>query len=137
MPKMIQPVSHIGETLTCCETGKQFIGAADGISTNYATDASGKIYSDEGVAIREARDLLDRSKPFYAYVSSDGKSITGWKGNILGAITGASRIRLTRLSYTHGKYINHYIVRDVHGGMWYGKGSPSIAIKLRAYKGKS
>lgn len=124
----------IGETLICDETGKAFVAAVDGCTVNYAVDDNLHVYSDEGVNIRERRELLDHSKPFFAYVSSDGQHITGWKGNILGTITGHTVCKLTRLSYAHGQYINHYTVRDVHGALWYGKGSPGICIKLRAYK---
>lgn len=128
---------RIGDVLTCDETGEVFTAAIeDGITTNYAVDDSGHVFSNAGVDIRERRELLDRSKPFFAYVSSDGNHITGWKGNILATVTGHTVCKLTRLSYTHGKYINHYTVRDVHGALWYGKGSPGICIKLRAYKGK-
>lgn len=88
--------SLIGQTLTCAETGKQFIGAVEGFSTNYARDSAGRVYCDEGVDAREKRDMLDRSKPFTCYISSDGKHATGWKGNILGRVISSSPIRLTR-----------------------------------------
>jgi hypothetical protein len=136
----IQPVSMIGKEITCAETGKVFIGALDGITTNYATnypngfDNAPEYLSDEGVNIRERRQLLDRTKPFYAYVSADGKRITGWKDNTLGTITAATNYRLTRESYVHGRTINFYRVTDVHGAKWSGRGNPGIAITLRASK---
>jgi hypothetical protein len=133
----MQAESLIGKTLVCAETGKTFVGAADGITTNYAHSSEGEILSDEGVNIREQRGLLDRSKPFYAYVSSDGKHITGWKGNVLGTIMSSHSVRLTRQSYTHGSTIQSYVVRDIHGGMWHGRGNPGICITLRAYKTKA
>lgn len=126
--------SLVGHTLTCAETGKQFIGAPDGITTNYARSSTGEILSDEGVDIRDRRELLDRSKPFGCYVSSDGKHVTGWKGNILGTITHANNYRLTRVSFMHGRTINHYVIRDIHGAFWYGRGNPGIYITLRPYK---
>lgn len=135
--KYIQSVSMIGKEITCAETGKVFIGAVDGFTMNYATnypngfDKYPEYLSDEGVDIRERRELLDRSKPFFAYVSSDGKSVTGWKGNVLGRITDKTNYRLARMSYVHGKTINFYRVTDVHGGLWTGRGNPGIAIKLR------
>lgn len=143
--KYIQPVSMLGKEITCAETGKVFIGAVEGFTTNYATvetklpnsEDSREYLSDEGVNIRERRELLDRSKPFYAYVSSDGKSVTGWKGNVLGRITSATNYRLTRQSYTHGRTINFYRVTDVHGGLWTGRGNPGIAIKLHPVKSKT
>lgn len=125
---------EIGQALTCAETGKQFIAAQDGCTFNYAQDDHGHIYSDEGVNIRQRRELLDRTRPFICYVSNDGRNVTGWKGNFLGTITRDSVARLTRWSHWHGQYIHCYRVRDVHGGHWYGRGSPGIAITLRATK---
>lgn len=138
----IQPVSMIGKEITCAETGKVFIGASDGFTVNYATSQAKmpaapdarEYLSDEGVDIRERRELLDRSKPFYAYVASNGEKITGWKGNVLGTITAKTTYRLTRMSYTHGKTINFYRVTDVHGGLWTGRGNPGIGIKLQPVK---
>lgn len=82
------------------------------------------------------RELLDRSKPFCCYLSSDGKHVTGWKGNILGDVTYSRTIRLTRASFTHGSTIQCVRVRDVHGGYWYGRGNAGIAIKLFPNKTK-
>src|SRR5271166_6883146 len=90
--------NHIGEYITCAETGERFVGATDGFTTNYATDRHGQIFSDKGVAIREERELLDRSKPFYCYISSDGMNATGWKGNKLGLVTWAKPMRGRSLS---------------------------------------
>lgn len=132
----MQTESLIGHVLTCAETGIKFRGKSQGITVNYAHDNEGRIYSDKGVDIRETRELLDRTKPVFAYVSEDGNRITGWKGNILGRITLAHKIALTRQSFVHGRHIHTYTVRDVHGGWWFGRGNPGIAIKLRPYKGK-
>lgn len=108
--------------------------ARDGCSYNYATTPAGEILSDVGVDIRERRGMLDRSKPFAGYLSSDGKHFTGWKGNILGTVTRSTLVRLTRWSFTHGKYIRAVQVRDVHGGMWHGRGSEGVCITLRPLK---
>lgn len=126
---------NFGDTLTCAETGKQFTAAADGISTNYARDNQGNVFSDEGVDIRERRELLDRSKPYFAYLSSDGKRITGWKGNTLGTVIYSRPCKLSRMSFTHGKDYQSVFVRDVHGGTWYGRSSPGVCITLRPHKG--
>lgn len=136
---MNAPDIRIGDVLTCAETGKQFFAARDGISVNYARDAEGNIYSDEGVDIRERREMLDRSRPFGCYVSSDGKHVTGWKGNVLGDIVRAKRIALPfgwRCSFTRGTDYNAYTVRDVHGAYWHGKGSPGVCINLHPSKSK-
>lgn len=120
---------NFGDTLTCTETGKQFIAAQDGCSTNYARNGDDEIFSDEGVDIREKRELLDRSKPFFAYLSSDGRSITGWKGNKLAsAISWNGRVGYCR----DGCYVNAV---DVHGQKWHGKnGGKGMAIVLRPSK---
>lgn len=121
----------LGSMLTCHETGKAFTAARDGCSVNYARDGKGYVYSDEGVDVREKRELLDRSRPFFAYVSSDGKHVTGWKGNILGRITWSTTHR-TGFGGSKLLYIN---VVDVHGGKWHGKGAGrGMCITLRPSK---
>lgn len=122
---------NVGDTVICTETGKQFVVASNGCSFNYATDREGRIFSDEGVDIRERRGLLDRSKPFYCYLSSDGKRVTGWKGNMLGTVTSESKVKMFMGVLVHVR------VTDVHGGHWYGKGSGhGMSIRLRPNKEK-
>jgi len=125
----MQTKSLIGKSLTCAETGKQFLGASDGFTTNYARDNAGNIYSDEGVVIREERDLLNRSKPFFCYLSGDGKHVMGWKGNLLGKVTQETKGGGFSNSLTHIR------VTDIHGNTWYGKGAGrGMCITLRATK---
>ena len=134
-----------GLSAVCAETGKVFTLAPDGAHTsNYATSRAGELISDAGVDIRERRALLDRSKPYDAYVgtshpaftgdASIPRTITGWKGNVLMNVVSSRKIRLTRMSHTHGKYIYTIIACDIHGGMWYGRGNAGICITMRAYK---
>ena len=131
---------NLGDTLTCAETGKQFIAAAEGCTFNYARDREGNVFSDEGVDIREKRELLDRSKPFTAYLASDSyamtapRLVTGWKGNILGHVISAKKTNLPKWSYVHGRFWYAVTIRDVHGGLWYGRGNAGIAITLRPKK---
>jgi len=128
------PVIKFGDELTCTETGKKFIAAQDGITTNYARDHNGNVFSDDGVNIRERRELLDRTKPFFCYLSSDGKHVTGWKGNILGRVISEGDSR----SGWHGSTITHIRVIDVHGALWHGKGAGrGMCITIRPMKGKS
>ena len=128
----MQTQSLIGQTLTCAETGKTFVGAAAGCSTNYARDSAGRVFSDEGVHLREVRGLLDRSRPFTCYLSSDGRRVTGWKGNTLGHVTRETSSR----SGWHGSEITHIRVTDVHGNEWHGRGAGrGMVITLRACKG--
>lgn len=126
------PIINFGDELICSETGKKFIAAQDGITTNYARDSKGNIFSDEGVDIREKRDLLDRSKPFYCYLSSDGKRVSGWKGNELGRVISETSSR----SGFHGSEITYIRVIDVHGAQWTGRGAGrGMCVTLRAIKG--
>lgn len=129
----MRPILDIkpGDTLTCHETGKQFIAAREGMSTNYARDWNGNVYSDEGVDLREKKNLLDRSQPFGCYLSSDGKTVGGWKGNVLGQVTWSKQSRgRTWSSFTYVR------VTDVHGGLWYGKnGGAGMCITLYPKKG--
>jgi len=130
----MQVESLIGQVITCYVTGKEFMGAADGCSVNYARDSEGHLYSDEGVDIAQRKDLLDRSKPFTGYISRDGRSLTGWKGNILGTVIWSTSVRLSRWSHFHGPNMQAYRIRDIHGGYWYGRGNPGMCVNLRAYK---
>lgn len=127
---------EIGETVTCAETGKQFTIAHDGEHTfNYALGHDGRIFSNEGVDLAERRELLDRSRPFTGYISSDGKSLTGWKGNVLGRVVSSSTVRVAQWSAFHGKTMNAYRIRDCHGAMWHGRGSAGMSINIRPMKG--
>lgn len=128
---------EIGQEVTCAETGKRFVIEAQGCSFNCARRPDGSFVSDEGVDKSQRRALLDRSRPFVCYMASDGKQVGGWKGNVLGQIISTNIVALTRWSYVHGSTIRSVRVRDVHGGLWYGRGSPGVAITLRAYKGRA
>lgn len=123
---------NFGDTLTCAETGKQFIAARDGCSANYATNLAGEIFSDEGVDIRERRELLDRTKPFVCYLSGNGQHVTGWKGNILGNVVYSS---VSRTGW-HRTTLTHVRVIDVHGNPWHGKGA-GRGMCLRLHPSKS
>lgn len=120
---------QFGDTLTCAETGKRFIAARDGCTTNYARDSAGNVYSDEGVDIRQRRELAQRAGPFSCYVSGDGERITGWKGNTLGRITSRT------IGGGFGGRMLHIRATDIHGGEWYGKGAGTgMCITLRPCK---
>lgn len=130
---MTMQTPKVGDTATCAETGEQFTIARDGCSFNYATTRAGEILSDKGVDIRGKRELLDRSKPFYCYVSGDGGHVTGWKGNKLGTVSNYSESR----SGWHGATIARFHVTDVHGQQWSGRGAGrGMCCTLRAMKGR-
>jgi hypothetical protein len=121
----------VGDVVTCRETGEAFTVERSSCSFNYARGRNGEIYSDKGVDIIERRELLDRSKPFGCYVSSDEKHVSGWKGNVLGTIISKSR---TPRRWNYPAMIS-IKVRDVHGGMWRGRGQGGgMCITLRPVK---
>lgn len=69
----------LGETvLTCHKTGKQFIAKQDGISTNYARDKDGNIYSDEGCYM-SLKDDVTTKNVIGVYANLKTKTIQGWK----------------------------------------------------------
>jgi len=122
------------ETFTCADCGKTFPVQTSG-GTGYARTADGKTICYGCADIRERAELKDRTRPFCAYVSSDGKAVTTWTGGRLGDVISSRPCALTRQSFTHSRGSFRSVrVRDVHGGEWYGRGSPGVCIKLRACK---
>jgi hypothetical protein len=120
----------VGDVVTCAETGREFTIAQDGCTFNYATNEAGQVFSDEGVNIRARRGLLDRSSPFGCYLSSDGKTVTGWKGDKLGDVIASSVCKLPGTRRT----CEAVRVRDVHGAEWYGRAQRGMFINLRPRK---
>lgn len=129
---------ELGEKVICAETKKEFVIAKDSEMTfNYALDGTtGEILSDDGVVIRTKRELEKHSDTITLYVSSDGRYVATWKNHKLGDIISSSKVRLSRWSHVHGREIHAYTVRDCFGRLWYGRGSPSIAINLKPKKSK-
>jgi hypothetical protein len=126
---------NFGDTLICHETGERFVAALDGISTNYARDRDGNVYSDEGVFRIEARAIRERKGPLIGYVNDAG-DLTTWKGLVLARSAGWRPCRLTRISYTHdASSYRSYWFRAPDGGLWYGRGSEGIVIRVRPVKG--
>lgn len=122
--------TKVGEMATCAETGKKFIIERIGSTFNYAKDSAGNILSDEGVDIREKRELLDRTKPFGGYVSSSGKAITGWKGNKLMTIDS-----IYAIDSGFGRNQWYVSATDIHGQHWYGRnGGHGMCITMRPKK---
>ena len=126
----MQNESLIGKTLVCAETGKTFIGAAQGCTSNYARDAQGNVYSDEGVNIRELRYIKERTAPVSAYVAMDETRITGWKGNEL--------MRITAIGEAYAGFCGKqtYVQAiDKQGKLWHGRCmGPGTCITMRPYK---
>ena len=120
----------IGSVAICAETKKPFTIARDGCSFNCATNQAGEIISDEGVDIRERREMSHRHAPFDCHVSTHGDRVTGWKGNTLGHVLRSSLIR-----NPFGGHQLAVTVRDVHGGYWHGRGAGrGMLIRLHPSK---
>lgn len=68
------------------------------------------------------------------YISSDGRHVTTWKGEIVGRVREAHAIPLPGWSHIHGKTITSFRVLMDDGVMRYGRGSNGLAIALTAYK---
>lgn len=117
--------------LTCAITGAHFVAQRETITTNYATDSKGNIYSDEGVHIATRRDILDRlPTALYCTHKTHGSAATGWKGDKHGTIVGV--LSWQRWS-KHGRYTMYSLdVRMFDGSLWRGRvSSSSDAVTLR------
>jgi hypothetical protein len=116
----------------CCHKVKATSG--NGCTSGYAVMPDNSLFCFECADESQRNDLKDRSKPFVAYVGSDGKRITTWTGGLLMRVTQSWPCQLTRKSHWHGKNYSCIRATDVHGGRWFGRGSPGVAIKLRPSK---
>lgn len=127
---------HVEGVAFRCSKCKEVKPVGTSGGTGYARVNDGKdlvCYACADAMQRE--DLRDRSKPFCAYVASDGASITTWTGGKLMSVVESRPCRLTRMSFTHDRNSYRSIrARDVHGGEWVGRGSAGIVIKLRPVK---
>ena len=119
---------------TLCDCGHAAIPSdcTPGYAVNRAT---GKTLCYACADGEQRAALLDRSRPFVAYVSGDARTITTWTGGHLMPITRTLPCKLTRQSWTHDRqdYMSLRAV-DCHGGHWHGRGSAGIAIRLRPCK---
>jgi len=80
---------------------------------------------------RDVAELLDRSKPFVGYLSSDCRQFTTWTGGLLGRVV---RVSESRTGW-YGFRLTHVRVIDVHGNPWHGKGSGAgMCIRLHPSK---
>jgi len=123
------------EKVVCAICGAECVPS--GCSTGYATTPDNKRICYKCADARQREELKDRSKPFCAYLSSDGQKVTTWTGGELMTVTSSKPCQLSRVSFTHDmKSFRSIRARDVHGGLWFGRGSAGIVIKLRPVKAK-
>lgn len=77
---------------------------------------------------RDLAEMLDRSRPFVAYVSGDKNTVRNWPGGELGRIHSYAESR----TGWHGSVIVRFHVRDAHGQWWQGRGpGAGMACTLR------
>lgn len=129
----------------CHECGAEFAKQkADAITSGFGCGAGVRVgdtrdgqHIEQSPAIcyacchkHDVAQLQDRSKPFTAYVSGDGKQITNWPG--------AALMRITAESSSRGGFggrMHYWRAVDIHGQHWHGKNSGRGAcINLRACK---
>ena len=106
--------------------------------TGYARTQSDALICYPCADKREIADLIGADRA-YGYLSGDGRRFTTWPGGTLGAVIQATRTALPfgrSHSWMHGKGYRAVRVRDVHGRIWHGKGSPGVCITLRRIKGE-
>jgi hypothetical protein len=104
--------SIVGETKTCAYTGKSFVIESDGYTFNYAVDAGGNIYSDEGVYLKAKADL-EAGAPCCGYMSDN--CITTWKGQKL---MNCSAWLIRKYSFSEVWGVHAY---DRKGRLWKGR----------------
>lgn len=101
-------------------------------SESYGTDGKTEMVCYDCCAARDVEQMLDRSKPFYAYLSCDGRELVNWPGRSLGRVLNYSESR----AGWNGGTIARFRVLDVHGQLWAGRGAgKGMFCTLRAMKG--
>jgi len=97
-------------------------------TTGYGVDSSGKKHCYACCHAQDLAQLKDTTKPFFAYVNGDGKSITNWPGSTLMRITSESTGR-----GGFGGRMYYYRAIDANGQQWHGKNAGrGMCIKLKA-----
>lgn len=123
---------HTAFRCACCRQVKPTAG--NGCGTGYAVMPDDRLLCYACADDQQRAEMKDRSRPFSAYVSGDGKTITTWSGGKLADVVRRVPCKLTRRSYLphYGdEGYSSFRVRDVHGGKWYGRSSPGLCITLR------
>jgi len=128
------PRGLIGATVLCQKTGRQFLAKQVGMTTNYAKDQKGFVYSDKGVVLLNLQAIADR-KPIGLYISGShyGAKVGGWKGESYGKVIGCSEwLRYYRSTTV---LMQQFRVRMDDGSIWTGRKSADYeVITLRPEK---
>lgn len=88
-------------------------------SESYGIDAQHGMHCYTCCHARDVASLLDRSLPFSAYVSCDGRTVSNWPG---GKLADISHYGESRTGW-HGSTQAYFRARDVHGQWWHGRGA--------------
>lgn len=122
-----------GSKFLCATCWRILPAESTGIcGTQYGIDRDGGMHCLSCCHVWDVASMRDRSSPFGAYLSSDGRTVCNWPGGVLGHVVQRS---VSRTGW-HGSRLTHVRVRDVHGAMWHGKGAgKGVCITLRPMKG--
>ena len=75
-----------GEIFACADCGMEITSVKEGCSFNYARKRNGTKVCNS-CALREEIRHVENDDKIFAYLSSDGRRITDWKGNTLAKVT--------------------------------------------------
>ena len=117
------------EPTTCQKCGKVIEGSKYGIGTGYGTTPEGAKWCYDCCTVSDIEELKER-KPTAVYLSGDENSVTNWPGGVLGTVTRAHGIKHNMI---RGRYVA-FRVKDVHGGLWFGRGQPGMICTIRPAK---
>lgn len=123
-------------TLHCASCGKDLPGPKPGgLATGYARTQGGARICYPCASGCEKREMLDAppGTRWFAYMSSDEKSVTGWTGNHLGYIW---RLRRRRMyTPTGGRFDRYTFLMKNGADTWSGTGSGGgMYCRLRKLK---
>lgn len=119
----------LGTVFICADCQTSITIVKEGCSFNYATKRSGEKVCNCCVKKEEIRHIENDEKVF-AYLSSDGASITDWKGNILAKV-----VRNWDISNNFGGKITCIRAITTSGRKLHGKGpGEGMYIRLQPCK---
>jgi hypothetical protein len=108
------------------------IGEHSPFTSGYAVTPDNRRICYACADARQREDLKDRSRPFTAYLSSDGRKVTTWTGGELMTVTRETDWRIFGSRRNVGSCIS---ATDCHGNRWHGRGAGrGMAITLRPSK---
>lgn len=108
-----------------------FVCAACQATKDFSLSSPNKFTCYDCCTAGDIAAMLDRTRPFYAYLSVDGRSATNWPGGVLGEVHNLTETRRG----SNGGTIARFRVKDVHGGWWSARGSgKGMSCTLRTMK---